>query len=113
MGVSASIIELCPGLACFGQMGRSYSAGAELDSAQFLRTEDDFGVSLKSTLKTDKCPGQILIIKWRSFLHIIWRNLGRTKRPRSGQDWRNAVHAQPRCWDSGAVVNRHAPEQAG
>jgi len=34
-------------------MASSYSAGAELDRAQFLCTEADFGISLKSTLKTD------------------------------------------------------------
>jgi hypothetical protein len=35
------------------QTGRRIARGREPDRAQFLRTEDDFGVSLKSTLKTD------------------------------------------------------------
>jgi len=39
-------------------MGRSCSAGAELDRAQF---EDDFGISLKSTLKTDKSGQKKLV----------------------------------------------------
>jgi hypothetical protein len=42
-------------------MGRSCSAGTELDRVQFLRTEDDFGVSLKSTLKTDNVWSKKLV----------------------------------------------------